>query len=79
MLGKLLGGFITILVGVNLLAPISDSVYAASRNSTGGLSGVNVTGSTLTIAQLVPLFFALGIMSSGVAITVSGLKNAGVM
>jgi len=28
---------------------------------------------------LTPLFFALGIMSAGVALTVGGLRNAGVM
>jgi len=31
------------------------------------------------ILGLTPLFFALGIMSAGVALTVGGLRNAGVM
>ena len=32
-----------------------------------------------TILGLAPLFFSLGIMSTGVALAVGGLKNAGVM
>ena len=79
MLGNLLGGFIVILVGVNLIGTISDSIYTVTHNSTGGTATVNVTGATLTILNLTPLFFALGIMSAGVALTVGGLRNAGVM
>ena len=79
MLGNLIGGFIVILIGVSLLPSIADSIYDGTHNSTGGTSGVNVTGATLTIFNLVPLFFSLGIMSAGVAITVGGLRNAGVM
>ena len=71
MLGNLLGGFIIIIVGVNLLPTVADQVEA-------GQSG-NVTGAAATITDLIPLFFALGIMSAGVAITVGGLRNAGVM
>lgn len=71
MLGNLLGGFIIIIVGVNLLPTVADQVVAARAG--------NVTGAAGTIVGLVPLFFALGIMSAGVAITVGGLRNAGVM
>ena len=39
----------------------------------------NVTGAASTILGLTPLFYALGIMSAGVALTVGGLRNAGVM
>lgn len=79
MIGNLLGGFIVIVVGVNLLPPIADAVWGTQHNSTGGTTGINVTGTAATIVNLVPLFFALGIMSAGVAITVGGLRNAGVM
>lgn len=71
MLGNLLGGFIIIIVGVNLLPTVADQVVSAQNG--------NVTGAASTIVGLVPLFFALGIMSAGVAITVGGLRNAGVM
>lgn len=71
MLGNLLGGFIVIVVGVNLLPTVANQVVAAQAG--------NVTGAASTIVGLVTLFFALGILSAGVAITVGGLRNAGVM
>ena len=79
MLGNLLGGFIVILIGVNLVGPVANNV---AQNVNGGCytSGcANLTGATATILQLSPLFFSLGIMSAGVAIAVGGLRNAGVM
>jgi hypothetical protein len=76
MLGNLLGGFIVIIVGVNLIGTVADQVYEARYV---GASGANVTGAAGTILGLTPLFFALGIMSAGVALTVGGLRNAGVM
>ena len=79
MLGNLIGGFITILIGANLIGPITDTIWGARYNSTGGTAGINVTGSSATVLGLVPLFYALGILSAGVAITVGGLRNAGVM
>ena len=81
MLGNLIGGFIVIIVGVSLLPVIADEIVGSQTNSSGSLGGVgvNVTGATATILNLVPLFFSLGIMSAGVAITVGGLKNAGIM
>ncbi len=77
MLGNLLGGFIVIIVGVNLIPSVADSVFDASNCVVAGCS--NVTGAASTILDLTPLFFALGIMSAGVALTVGGLRNAGVM
>ena len=71
MLGNLLGGFIVIIVGVNLIGTVADQVAGAKAG--------NVTGAAATILGLTPLFFALGIMSAGVALTVGGLRNAGVM
>jgi hypothetical protein len=70
MLGNLLGGFITILVGVNLIGPVADSV--------AGVSG-NVTGASLTILSLVTLFFALAVMSAGIAIAAIGLRQSGLL
>jgi len=77
MLGNLLGGFIVIIVGVNLIGTVADNVYDARYNSSG--TGGNISGSAGTILGLTPLFFALGIMAAGVALTVGGLRNAGVM
>ncbi len=71
MLGNLIGGFIVIIVGVSLLPTVANQVVAAQSG--------NVTGAASTVLGLVPLFFALGIMSAGVAITIGGLRNAGIM
>ena len=78
MLGNLIGGFIVIVVGVNLIPSVADSVQAARFNASGD-GAANLTSSASTILSLTPLFFALGIMSAGVALTVGGLRNAGVM
>jgi len=71
VLGNLLGGFIVILVGVNLIPTVADQIAAAQAG--------NVTGASSTILGLTTIFFALGIMSAGVALTVGGLRNAGVL
>ena len=83
MLGNLLGGFIIIIIGVNLMPVVADSVHAAryynNTLSGVGLNSTNVTGGASTILGLTPLFFSLGIMSAGVALTVGGMRNAGIM
>ena len=71
MLGNLIGGFIVIIIGVNLIGTVADEVNAAQAG--------NVTGAASTILGLTPLFFALGIMSAGVALAVGGLRNAGLV
>jgi hypothetical protein len=70
-LGRLLEGFITILVGVNLIPSVADQVVNAQAG--------NVTGSSATILGLVTLFFALGIMVAGVNIAVGGLQDVGLL
>jgi len=70
-LGRLLEGFITILVGVNLIPSVADQVVAATTG--------NVTGSAASILTLVTLFFALGIMIAGVNIAVGGLQDVGLV
>ena len=72
MLGNLFGGFIVILVGVNLLPTIADQVKAAQDNG-------NVTGASSTIVGLTTLFFSLGIMSAGISLAIGGLRNAGIV
>ncbi len=70
-LGRLLEGFITILIGVNLIPSVADQVVAAQNG--------NVTGAASTILGLVTLFFALGIMIAGVNIAVGGLQDVGLI
>ena len=71
MLGNLLGGFIVILVGVNLIPTVADQITAATNG--------NVSGASATILDLTIIFFALGIMSAGVSLAVGGLRNAGLV
>jgi len=71
MLGNLIGGFIVILVGVNLIPTVADQVVAAQNG--------NVTGASSTILGLTTLFFALGIMAAGISLAVGGLRNAGLV
>jgi len=71
MLGNLIGGFIVIIVGVSLIPTVADEVEAARTG--------NVTGAASTILNLSTLFFALGIMSAGVAIAAQGLRAAGML
>jgi len=70
-LANLIGGFIVILVGVNLMPTVADQVVAAQ--------GGNVTGASSTILGLTIIFYALGIMASGVALAVGALRNAGLV
>ena len=78
MLGNLIGGFITIVIGINLIGPIADDVDLA-RFGENASSTSNLTGAASTILSLTPLFFALGIMSAGVALAIGGLRNAGLV
>ncbi len=71
VLGNLIGGFITLIVGTNLIPVVADQIVAA----TGG----NVTGSAATLLDLTTLFFALAIMSVAVGISVSALRQSGLV
>jgi uncharacterized membrane protein YhaH (DUF805 family) len=71
MLGNILGGFIIIVVGVNLMPVVANAV--------AGAQGGNVTGAASTILGLTTLFYALGIMSSSIAIAAQGLRAAGLL
>lgn len=72
MLGNLLGGFVVILVGVNLLPTVAQQTQYAMNNVTKG-------GATYSILGLVTIFYTLGIMSAGVSLAVAGLRNAGMV
>ena len=71
VLGNLIGGFVVIVVGVNLMPVVADQVVAA----TGG----NVTGAAGTLLTLVTLFFALSIMATAISLGVSTLRQSGLV
>lgn len=93
MIANLIGGFVSILIGVSLVNPVSTEVNTAAKTT-------NATGATCTypidagyqpcalylssswgstVLKLVPGFFALGILGIGIAVTYSSLRQAGVV
>ena len=93
MIANLIGGFVSILIGVSLIGPISTEVstVATSQNSTGsecltvaqaGCSDAALYVSSswgATVLKMVPGFFSLGILGIGIAITYSSLRQAGIV
>jgi hypothetical protein len=78
MLGNLIGGFLTILVGTTLVPVVADSIFDVTHNSSGDIAG-NITGPASTIVGLTTLFFVLGVTSAGIALATQGLRSAGIL
>ena len=76
MIANLIGGFVTILIGVSLIGPIATQVNTAAV-ANGALYNSSTWGAT--VLQLVPGFFALGLLGVGIAVTYSSLRQAGVV
>ena len=93
MIANLIGGFVSILIGVSLIGPISTEVSTAatSVNATGttctSVTQAGCSNSALylssswgaTVLKMVPGFFSLGILGIGIAITYSSLRQAGIV
>ena len=75
-MAELIGGFIAILIGVSLIGTISNEVNLQTI-STGDLNTVSSWGAT--VLDMVPGFFALGILGIGIAVTYSAMRQAGVL
>ena len=76
MISRLIGGFVAILVGVSLIGPVANEVAGATASTTN-LTALSSWGST--VLNLVPGFFALGILGIGIAITYGSMRDAGVV
>ena len=76
MIANLIGGFVSILVGVSLIGPIAQEINTATA-ATSNLSAVSSWGAT--VLRLVPGFFALGVLGIGLAVTYASLRQAGVL
>jgi hypothetical protein len=76
MIANLIGGFVSILVGVSLIGPIAQEINTATA-ATSNLTAVSSWGST--VLRLVPGFFALGVLGIGLAVTYASLRQAGVL
>ena len=91
MIANLLGGFVSIIIGTSLIAPVSVEVNAAacSSNVTRSYSGsggwacdsalTNSTSWGASVLRLVPGFFALSILGIGIALTYTSLRQAGIV
>lgn len=71
-----IGGFISILVGVTLIGPISNEVLKATVAG-GNLATASSWGAT--VLNMVPGFFALGVLGVGVAILYNIFRRAGIL
>lgn len=79
MLGNIVGGFVTILVGVTLVPAVADEVAAARFSNVSAGTATNVTGAASTILGLTTLFFSLAVAAVGIGISASALKQSGLM
>jgi len=76
MINRLIGGFVGILIGVSLISPIATQVNAVTQT---GASLFNSSSWGATVLNLVPGFFALGILGIGIAVCYGALRDAGVV
>jgi len=76
MINRLIGGFVGILLGVSLISPIAQTVNTTAASGSY-LSNTTTWGST--VLNLVPGFFALGILGIGIAVCYGALRDAGVV
>ena len=77
MISRLIGGFVSILIGVSLIGPIADEVARVGSTNASALQNASSWGAT--VLRLVPGFFALGILGIGIAVTYGSLRDAGVV
>ncbi len=89
MIANLIGGFVSILIGSSLVAPISLEVNYAACSTNASYHGsdtsscdsalYNTTSWGSTVLKLVPGFFALSILGIGIAVTYTSLREAGIV
>lgn len=76
MIANLIGGFVSILIGVSLIGPIAQQVNLVAAAG-GDLANSSSWGASVLL--MVPGFFALGILGIGIAVTYSSLRQAGIV
>ncbi len=91
MIANLIGGFVSIIIGTSLIAPVSVQVMVEGCSSNTSRSPTGATGYTCdsalynatawgaTVLRLVPGFFALSILGIGIAVTYTSLRQAGIV
>jgi len=78
MISRLIGGFIAILIGISLIDPLSAEVISVTATD-GSDELYNASSWGATVLNLVPGFFALGILGIGIAVTYGSMRDAGVI
>lgn len=82
-LGRLIGGFVVILVGFSLLPEIGkvvgESCPPISQNVTSASAVLLCGGASGTMLGFVTLFFALGICMAAISMVVSGIRSVGLV
>jgi len=76
MIANLIGGFVSIIIGVSLIGPVSTEINTVAA-ANGALANTSSWGAT--VLKMVPGFFSLGILGIGIAITYSSLRQAGIV
>ena len=76
MIANLIGGFVSIIIGVSLIGPVSTEINTVAA-ANGALANTSSWGAT--VLKMVPGFFSFGILGIGIAITYSSLRQAGIV
>jgi len=76
MIANLIGGFVSILIGVSLIGPVAQQINLVAATG-GDLANSSSWGASVLL--MVPGFFALGILGIGIAVTYSSLRQAGIV
>ena len=71
-LGSIIGGFIVVVVGINLIPTVTDQISEAAALS-------NVTGAASTLLDITPLLFAIGIIGVAISIAMGALKQSNII
>jgi hypothetical protein len=74
-LGRMITGFITVIVGASLVPTLVTVINSAISD----LNTTGTQGSAASLLELTILFFALGVMIAGVGTSVSGLVEYGLV
>ena len=92
MIGKLIGGFVTMVLGVALFPVIKQQITIASINITSSSSS-NLSGAVLnnatqifgtgtmsaTVFNIIPYFFVGAVILCGIAVAFSSLRDVGII
>ena len=77
MIANLIGGFCAILIGVSLLGPLAFQIQAVAGYGTEFANSSASWGAS--VLTMIPGFFSIGILSIGIAVCYSSMRDAGIV